>query len=142
MATYMFSVSGEQQAYELSDAAWRFFEASERDKLLADQVRELRTIEAVAELGQALGFGTTYEDILQYRKVAGIEHDAWQQAGELTDDELDLVAGGHGPVSSLGLGGNKCRNACSGHGVCTSHGCQCEPGYTGLACDIQLVGPI
>ena len=93
---YTFSVGSEQHVFEVSDAAWRFFEACDHDQALNAQVTALKTMDEVAELGHARGFGTTYEDIVQYGTVAAIEQDARMQAGELTDDELDTVAGGAG----------------------------------------------
>ena len=96
MATYSFTVDGEQYAYEVSDAAWGFFEACEHDSALNVQATGLKTIDEVAQLAQGRGFETSSYDIFQYGNIVAIEQRARQHAGELTDDELDLVAGGAG----------------------------------------------
>ena len=66
-----------------------FLEALSRDKELLEKIKEAPTTEAVIALAAEKGFALTAEDL----KPAA--------AGELSDDDLDGVAGGTGNTTPL-----------------------------------------
>jgi hypothetical protein len=99
MATYVFRVNGTTHAYEVGDAAWRFYEACTDDPSLNELAIALTTADAVAELGRSRGFGTAAGEIQHLVEVLDLEAEMRREAGELTDEELDMVAGGSGTGS-------------------------------------------
>ena len=125
MATYAFTVNGEQQAYEVSDAGWAFFQACAQDPALREQADGLASVDAVAELGRTRGFGTTYDNISRWSMSRPSRTRRARKTGELTDDELDLVSGGFGvtDVTTPACRGPKCVTCCASGKSCSD--CYC-----------------
>ena len=91
MKTIELMVDGKKASYEVAEEAWRFFGAMDADAALADEARSLTSAGDLAGLARAKGYVTTPEEVWQYLTVVAAARDT---SGELSDEELDLVAGG------------------------------------------------
>jgi hypothetical protein len=125
MATYRYLVGDEVRSYEVSDAAWHFFDACDRDPALGVASSRLDSMTELAALARTNGFATTAADLAQFLTAVNAAHVAMEEPSELTDEELDLVSGGGGVTATKPTcSGGMCKSCCSkGTSICAA--CKC-----------------
>lgn len=131
------SVDGKEHSTAVSEAASKFFEACSGDAALLQQLAAQTTVEDVAALAHSRGFAVSTSELRQYINVAAVAESEASASGELTDAELDLVAGGTGGAACQ-VGATRCsadRRAiqiCATGGVWVTQPCQ-----SGTVCRAQ-----
>ncbi len=89
----------------MTDNMKNFLEEASKDREFVEKLNKAETPEAVIALAREKGFALTAEDLKQERAPSG----------ELSDDELEAVAGGKACFCAVGGGGERSGQDDSGH---------------------------